>query len=207
MTSKTAATGRPNQRSRTRQDILRAASTLMKQQRRPTLEEIAEAAMVSRATAYRYFPSLEALLVEATLDVVVPEPSDLFPPGKTGGSAAERVQQVDDVLHDMVAENEAAIRLMLVHSLERGVWGSDDREIPARQNRRVPLIEAALEPSRSQFKPASLDTLTKALAFIIGTEGMIVFKDVLQIDDAEARKVKRWAIKALVEAAKKPEAR
>jgi len=205
MTGKASTTGRPNQRSRTRQDILRAASLLMRQQRRPTLEDIAEAAMVSRATAYRYFPSLEALLVEASLDMVTPEAATLF--SDDSGTASARVERVDAALHDMVAENEAAIRLMLVHSLERGVWGSDDREIPARQNRRVPLIEAALEPLRGQFKPASLDTLTKALAFIIGTEGMIVYKDVLQIDDAEARRVKRWAIKALVEAAKKPDAR
>ena len=32
---------------------------------------------------------------------------------------------------------------------------------------------------------------------------MVVFKDVLQLDDAEARKVKRWAIRALVQAAKR----
>jgi hypothetical protein len=31
-------------------------------------------------------------------------------------------------------------------------------------------------------------------------------KDVLQLDDAEARKMKRWAIRALVEAARKPAA-
>ena len=55
--------------------------------------------------------------------------------------------------------------------------------------------------SRKQFKPASL--LRKALALIIGTEGMIVFKDVLQLHDSEARKVKRWTIRALVEAARK----
>jgi hypothetical protein len=38
---------------------------------------------------------------------------------------------------------------------------------------------------------------------VIGTEGMIVCKDVLQLDDAEARKVKRWAIRALVAAARR----
>ena len=37
----------------------------------------------------------------------------------------------------------------------------------------------------------------------IGTEAMVVFKDVLQVDDAEARRVKRWAIRALVAAARK----
>jgi hypothetical protein len=32
---------------------------------------------------------------------------------------------------------------------------------------------------------------------------MVVFKDVLQVSDSEARKVRRWAIRALVEAARK----
>ena len=71
-------TGRPNQSTRTRKDLLEAALALMKQGRSPTLEEIAEEALVSRATAYRYFPSVEALLVEASFDVAVPEADELF---------------------------------------------------------------------------------------------------------------------------------
>ena len=39
------------------------------------------------------------------------------------------------------------------------------------------------------------------IAFLIGTEAMIVAKDVLQLSDVEARKVRRWAIRALVAAA------
>jgi hypothetical protein len=31
----------------------------------------------------------------------------------------------------------------------------------------------------------------------------MIFKDVLQTDDAEARRVKKWAIRALVDAARK----
>lgn len=93
--------------------------------------------------------------------------------------------------------------MMLANSLQRGVRGAGDGEIPARQNRRTPLIEAALEPARKQFKPAALKTLSKALALIIGTEAIVVIKDVLQVDDSNARKVKRWAIRALVEAARK----
>jgi hypothetical protein len=97
--------------------------------------------------------------------------------------------------------------MMLVHTLQRGLRGGDDAGLPRRQNRRAPLIDAALKPAAKQFKPAALDTLRKALALVIGTEAMVVFKDVLQLDDAEARKVKRWAIRALVEAAKKQAAR
>ncbi|HET6470955.1 MAG TPA: TetR family transcriptional regulator, partial [Pseudomonadales bacterium] len=54
--------GRHNQRRRTRKDLLTAAATLMRSGAKPSLEAVAEAAMVSRATAYRYFPSIEALL-------------------------------------------------------------------------------------------------------------------------------------------------
>jgi hypothetical protein len=113
------------------------------------------------------------------------------------------LQRVDTALHDMMLANEPQLRMMLVHSLRRDARSEENGDMLARQNRRTPLIEAALEPARKQFKPAALKTLSKALALIIGTEAMVVFKDVLQLDDADARKVKRWAIRALVEAARK----
>ena len=46
-------------------NVLPSLSRLMKDGRNPTLEEVAEEALVSRATAYRYFSGIEALLVEA----------------------------------------------------------------------------------------------------------------------------------------------
>jgi AcrR family transcriptional regulator len=198
-------TGRPNQRSRTRKDLLRAAASLMRQGQSPTLEEIAAQALVSRATAYRYFPSVEALLVEASFDLSVPEADGLFA-GDASTDPVARLLRVDTALHDMILANEAALRTMLAHTVQRGLK-DDDGDHPRRQNRRTPLIEAALEPARKQFKPGALATLSKALALILGPEGVIVCKDVLQLDDAEARKVKRWAIQALVEAAKKQSAR
>jgi len=197
--------GRPNQRRRTRKDLLQAAARLMKQGRKPSLEEVAEEALVSRATAYRYFPRVEALLLEASLDVAIPDADELFREASPDDPVS-RLDRVDTALHDMILANEASLRMMLMHSLERGIRGETDASLPARQNRRTPLIAAALEPARHQFKPASLPTLSKALALVIGTEAMVVFKDVLQLDDADARKVKRWAIRALVAAARKPDA-
>jgi AcrR family transcriptional regulator len=193
---------RPNQRRRTRNDLLEAASRLMKVGRTPNLEEVAEEALVSRATAYRYFPSIEALLLEASIHLEMPSPETLFPPGSSGDPLA-RLERLDAVIDEMLAANEGPLRLMLANALQRVVRGEHDGEAPPRQNRRGPLIEAALEPARGQFAPADLDRLSKILALIIGTESMVVFKDVLQIDDAEARDVRLWAIRALVEAARK----
>jgi AcrR family transcriptional regulator len=191
--------GRTNQKRRTRKDLLDAAARLMKQGRKPTIEEIAEEALVSRATAYRYFPSVEALLVEASFDVAIPQAQELFRNDATTDPVA-RVQRVDTALHDVILANETSLRMMLVHSLQNAIGQT---ELPVRQNRRMSLIEAALKPAHDEFKPGTRDTLGHALALIIGTEAMIVAKDVLQLDDANARKVKRWAIRALIEAAMK----
>lgn len=196
----TEANGRPNQKRRTRKDLLRAAARLMRDGATPTLEDVAEAALVSRATAYRYFPGIEALLLEASLDIAIPEPDALFGDGAASG-AANRLDQVDAALHDMVVTNEPALRMMLARSLERSIRGDDNRDYPSRQNRRSPLIEAALLPERDGFDAAALDRLSKAMAVVVGPEALVVFKDVLQIDDAEAREIKRWMIRALVDAA------
>jgi AcrR family transcriptional regulator len=190
--------GRPNQRRRTRKDLLQAASRLMKQGRKPTLEEVAAEAMVSRATAYRYFTSVEALILEASLDQATPSPETLFTDGLADPVA--RVQRAETALHEMQMANEVALRMMLANALQRSVSGASEE--PIRQNRRTALIEAALAPSAGEFAPTDLDRLTKALAVVFGTEAMIVFKDVLQIDDSEARAVKAWMIDALVAAAK-----
>jgi AcrR family transcriptional regulator len=191
-----AEKGRPNQKSRTRKDLLRAAARLMKEGRNPGLEEIAEAAMVSRATAYRYFSGVEALLVEAALDVAMPD--ETFFAGDSSADAAARVLRADAAVSAMVLENAPALRAMLVHSLQQGMNADG---LPVRQNRRTPLIEQALAPLRNRLAPADFTRLAQALALVIGTESMIVFRDVLAIGDDEAAAVRAWMIRTLIAAA------
>jgi AcrR family transcriptional regulator len=192
---------RPNQTARTRKDLLRAASRLMKQGAKFTLEDVAAEASVSRATAYRYFSSVEALLVEAPVDGVTPSADDVFA-AVSSTDPVERLLMVDAALHDMIADNEPALRLMLAQTVQR----TDADDVPVRQNRRTALIEAALAPARHQFTPTALAALTRALAVIIGTESMVVTKDVLRLDDSDAREVRQWAIRALVDSARRPNA-
>jgi hypothetical protein len=72
-----------------------------------------------------------------------------------------------------------------------------------RQNRRSPLVAAALEPVRDQFDAERFDLLAKALVLLLGVEAEVVFSDVLRISPAEARRVREWMLAALVEAARK----
>lgn len=186
-----------NQELRTRKDLLVAASRLIKQGRKPAMDEVAQEALVSRATAYRHFPSVDALLVEVPIDEAVASPEHLFG-GNSSGDPEERVDQAEASLHRVVYDNEAQLRIMLAHSIARG---ADDKTVPNRQNRRGPLIEAALAPARSRFRDADYEKLCGALALIFGPEAMIVFRDVLRVDEATAREIKSWAARALVRSA------
>jgi len=195
-----APPGRANQRHRTRKDLLVAAARLLKEGHNPTMDEVAEAAMVSRATAYRYFPTLEALLVEAPLDGTVPTPEELFN-DEPSADPEERLDQAEAALHDMVYRNETQLRRMLAYSLDPAARGNGNNPPPVRQNRRTPLIEAALDPARDRLTDETYAKLCAAAALIFGTESMVVFRDVLPLDPDQARAVKSWALRALVRAA------
>ncbi len=191
---------RTDQKRRTRQDLLQAATRLMKRGGAPTLAEVAEEALVSRATAYRYFSSERALLVESSLDRVAPTPEHLFADDRST-DPVERLVKADAALHQVIWENQTQFRLMLARLLDQtAVSGATPAE-PSRQNRRMDLIEAALSPVRDQLHDFVYRKLCAALALVFGTESMVVFRDVLQMDDPEASEVERWAVRALARAA------
>jgi AcrR family transcriptional regulator len=192
-----ATRDRSNQRLRTRKELLQAAQRLLKEGRTPTLAEVAEAALVSRPTAYRYFQNVDALLAEAPLDADIPGAAEIFAHDRSV-DPAERVDRAEAALHEMTYRNERQLRVWLGSLLSRS---QDHAAEPRRQNRRTELITAALAPAREAFDRGVYKRLCAALALFFGTESMIVFRDVLEIEAGEARKVKSWAIHALVEAA------
>ncbi len=193
--------GPSNQELRTRKDLLAAASRLMKQGRLPSMDEVAKEALVSRPTAYRYFRRVDALLNEAAVDQAVQDSTDALALNK-GSDPEKRLIEAEAAMHQSSYANEAQLRVMLANSVNRDP--SDD--FPVRQNRRLLLIESALAPARARFTPTNYRRLCAALSLIFGTESMIVFRDVLRVDEATARDVKAWAIRTLVRGAMKPDA-
>jgi AcrR family transcriptional regulator len=55
------ATGRTQQKSRTRQALVEATHELLAEGLTPQVEDAAERAGISRTTAYRYFPNQRSL--------------------------------------------------------------------------------------------------------------------------------------------------
>ena len=194
---------RSNQELRTPKDHLQAAARQLKAGRKPNMDEVAREALVSRATAYRHFKNVDALLVEAPIDAAVRTPEEILS-GLASEDPEERIDYAEADMHRTVYENEAQLRLMMAQSLTLALENPD---VPVRQNRRLPLIEAALAHVRDQLEPQAYQKLCYALAVLFGPEAMIVFRDVLRTDEPTARAVKSWAVRALVRAARPPRRR
>lgn len=110
--------GRVHQKRRTRSAILRAASDLLNAGALPSIAEAADAAQVSRATAYRYFSTQEHLLQELALDRAALTIDHVIATISTGGSAADRLDTVVHAVYQLVTDNDLAFRTLLRLSLE-----------------------------------------------------------------------------------------
>lgn len=187
-------------RARTRRLMMETAKRLMQGGVTPSVSEVAEAAGVSRATAYRYFPS-QAALVGAVVDEALGPILDWSSPLP---GPAERVEDLFRTSLPRIDTFEATFRAALKLSLEQ--WGqrhagSAGPEPEFRRGHRIELLRDALAPLRDRLGEQRADRLAQALSLFFGIELLIVLKDMWGMEAAEAEAVAVWAAGALVEAA------
>ncbi len=188
-------TGRVHQKRRTRDALVDAARHLVSKGETPTVEGAAAAASISRATAYRYFPTQRALLAaahpETGLDSMLPDdaPED----------AASRLDLVIDAFNRMIVETEAQQRTMLRLSL---LADPDERaQLPLRQGRAIRWIEEALDPLLAEMSRDDLHRLALAIRSATGIEALVWLTDVGGLSRDEATTLMRWSADALLRAA------
>ena len=182
---------RHRQKNRTRKALLNAAAELVRQGREPTVAEVAEVGEVSRATAYRYFPTQESLLVEMRMfalegplemfDRVVLETAD----------PVERVGVLARQVSEWAFENETALRTWLRLSLdpETGV---------RRPGHRIQWIAEALQPLQGKVDSAALERLSSALTMLLGIDPIVPLRDFAHLPPTDAIEVIEWAARTLV---------
>jgi AcrR family transcriptional regulator len=187
-------------RARTARLMLDTAVQLMQGGIVPSVSDVAEAAEVSRATAYRYFPS-QAALVQAVVGEAL---GPILDWESSSGEAAERVR---DLFHNSLpridafeATFRAALKLSLDQWAQRQA-GTLGNEPPFTRGHRIDLLRDAVAPLRGQLPEAGFDRLTKALSLLFGIEALLVMKDIWGSSAEEARDVVQWAAGALVAAA------
>ncbi|MGZ3182069.1 MAG: TetR/AcrR family transcriptional regulator [Telluria sp.] len=185
---------RANQRQRTRQALIDAARALRDDGRNPTLPEVAEHAGISRATAYRYFPSVEALLSETATDRGMRPLESFWQPGD---DPVEGIGRAALELNGLLADDETAL-----HVMERSfmtVWlEGESHELPLRPGRRMAYIGPIVEDLKDVMTPAQRKRLAHALSVVIGTEALIAVRDIGRASRDEALDATAWAARALL---------
>lgn len=194
---------RANQRERTRSAIMEGARKLLREGKIPSVADAAEVARVSRATAYRYFPTQSALIQEA-VDTGLP---NTWEPDRRHADLMAFADRVEHAVAEMLTlthDNEAILRGVLLVSLQQWATiqaGDKLEEEPMRRGTgRIPAIQAALAPYRGTLNPAALRRLTIGLSLIVGAESLVVLRDIWGLEETEAKEVARWIARTLTQA-------
>jgi AcrR family transcriptional regulator len=186
-------TGRTAQKQRTRNDLLAAARELVTAGQTPTVEAAAEAASISRTTAYRYFPNQRALL-----GAVNPETAMVSLLGETPPTdVVERMNLVATELVDRVLASERGLRAMLRLSLADE---PDTQGLSLRQGRRIGWVDDALKPLQGTVPDAELRTLTLAISSVLGIEVLVWLTDIAHCTRQEATTIMRSSAATLLQA-------
>ncbi len=188
--------GRVAQRRRTRRAIVDAASELIAAGGTPSVNEIAAAADVSRRTVYAYFPTLDQLLLDATLGALntgIDELLDATGDEDPRARVEAMIRAVGNASAESLPLGRKLIRLTVDAPVEPGA-------APRRGYRRVEWIEKAVGPLRERLGARRFEDLVSALAMVIGWEALIVLQDLRGLG-ADATRVSGWAARALVDAA------
>jgi hypothetical protein len=159
------------------------------------VEAAAEAASISRTTAYRYFPSQRALLAAAH-----PEPAtESLLPEHAPDDVAERLDIVVDMFTRMILATEAQQRTMLRLSLEADPV--ERAQLPLRQGRAIKWIEEALAPLQPAMPAAAVHRLALAIRSATGIEALAWLTDIAGLSRDDATTLMRWSARALLDAA------
>ena len=196
--------GRVNQKRRTRAAIVDTARAILDRGERPTISKVAEEALMSRPTVYRYFPTQEALMLELTVSVSVDEMEELLAAQPADGPAEPRVVELVEGYLRHTSQNEALYRTAVRHYMD--TWlvadlAGEGHDQPIREGRRRRWISSALGPRPKGVTAAQRERLVHALSLVIGSEAFLTLRDVCQLEDDEAAAVSRWAVQALLAAA------
>lgn len=172
------ASGRRNQKARTREALVAATRTLLSQGAMPTVEEAAEAAAISRTTAYRYFPNQRALLAavhpEIDANSLLTEPAPTDPHLRLDAVMRECVR--------IIREWEPELRTSLRLALE-----PDPADpTPLRRGRAIDWIEQALTPLRDTHPHIDIRRLAIDIRSATGIESFIWLTDVARLSKDDA---------------------
>lgn len=191
------STGRTRQKQRTRDALIEGARTLLDRGVTPTVEHAADAATVSRTTAYRYFPDQRALLLAAipSIDRASQLPDD---------APDDPSQRVDLVIREQVRiirRWEPQLRAALRLTLDQPSGMGRQARPTLREGRAIGWIEDALAPLAATHPHVDRRRLAIAIRAGCGIEAWVWMIDIARVSPTMAAALMRESAQALLKAA------
>ena len=185
--------GRINQKIKTRTRILNAAKSLMSKNRNTSLEEVAHKAKVSRATIYRYFPKLDLLCTEASLDIHYQSPEALVEKVKDM-TLEMRIFYIQNYYNQLAQDHELIFRRYLSSVLNESIVSKKK----IRGARRVDTMKLILDSFKKEMSMKELQSLKNIASILMGIDALIVAKDVCGLSNKEANETLKWGIEMIL---------
>lgn len=193
MNEKYVDTGRISQKLKTRSKIIKSAQDFLAKGQSFTLEDVASASGVSRATVYRYYSSLEALSAEVALDLNFKTPAEMYEQHKHL-PLQEMILSIQDYINHFSIDNEAAFRKFL------SVVIAGEAPESKRGARRVSVLRMVMQNGKFDIENPEVKNLIHIATLLMGMEAFIVTKDVCRLGDQESIDVLKWGLDKILQA-------
>src|SRR5579884_912765 len=190
--------GRMAQKERTRWHLLQAARDLRSAGHVPSVADVADATGISRTTAYRYFPTQETLLAEATADPLIDAVAEAIARVGNETDVLKRVDAVFATLAPLLLRHEAELRTLLKISLENSLGEAHQRHMPLLSGKWIIAWDNILEPLRREMPLKTYAVIVRTLGTLFSFETLNVLRDACDLDEQATVKALRSAAQAMV---------
>ncbi|ATZ12602.1 TetR/AcrR family transcriptional regulator [Erwinia amylovora] len=189
-------------RARTRHLLIDTAIRLFDSGAFPSITEVAHEAQLSRATAYRYFPTQSAL-VSAIVAATLSPMADWQP---THQDVIARINELLSFAFPHMLKHEGTLRAALHLSLTQWAQSQSADASPLKEKlvrgNREEILKLVTQPLSGELTPPLIDRVVRALSLIYGSEIFLVMKDVWGCDNDELQDIGKWVARAIVRQAR-----
>lgn len=180
--STVSSSSRTNQKTRTRLAIVNACRALIQAGATVTMPDVAQRALVSEATAYRYFTDLASLIREA-LNGIWPSPQEVLQPIAASSDPLERVAFASEFFLRRILVYQGSVRAMIAATITQPEAGA------MRPGLRFAWIEYALAPMGTPLATLDADVLAQLkrdLAVVVSPETLFTLTDLCGLSPNDA---------------------
>ena len=185
-------------RKRTYVLLVTTALDLFEKGAMPSVSELALEAGVSRATAYRYFPTqtdlITAVVNESLGPILTWRPQSV--------KTEERIYELLTYAFPRMFEHEGVLRAALQASLQQWAQGRSTplsiKDKRLERGNRKDILTMVTSPMKSEFPQEIIDKVIRAFSVIYGSEIFLVLKDIWKMEDSQVTELAQWMAKAIM---------